>query len=282
MTLGLSDIPGASDAGSALGSALGSVGSDIASAAGPTLDNAAGAVGSTLDSAESDVSGALGDLGASLSTACIQVLPPGFGSLTFQFNPMEYSVSASAMWDSTNQPSSLLGPLAQFQGTGTQTLTMTILLDSTLQHEDIEADVAFLLGTCTPTTISKLMGSPMPASVLFIWGLNPPFMGNMTSVNVNYKMFDPSGKPLRAEVSISIDQAKPQLLPTNPTSGGLAARRTHTVVAGENLALIAHQTLGKPTMWRAIAEANGIDDPMRVGVGTVLVIPSRGEAKGWM
>jgi hypothetical protein len=32
-------------------------------------------------------------------------------------------------------------------------------------------------------------------------------------------------------------------------------------------------------MWRVLAEMNGIDDPLSVGPGTQLLIPSRGDAK---
>ena len=67
--------------------------------------------------------------------------------------------------------------------------------------------------------------------------------------------------------------------PTNPTSGGLATRRTHTVVEGDTLASIAYQEYRDPNKWRALAEANNIDDPMRVKPGTVLIVPDRREAE---
>jgi nucleoid-associated protein YgaU len=41
----------------------------------------------------------------------------------------------------------------------------------------------------------------------------------------------------------------------------------------ETLDFIASQEYGQASHWRHIAEANGIDDPMRVRPGTVLALP---------
>jgi len=41
---------------------------------------------------------------------------------------------------------------------------------------------------------------------------------------------------------------------------------------------LAYKLLGKATYWRAIADLNEIDDPLRLEPGTVLLIPSRADA----
>jgi nucleoid-associated protein YgaU len=51
------------------------------------------------------------------------------------------------------------------------------------------------------------------------------------------------------------------------------------VVAGDSLPSVAHAEYGDPRYWRAIAAANGIDDPARVQPGTHLLLPSPSEAK---
>ncbi|MYW16669.1 LysM peptidoglycan-binding domain-containing protein, partial [Streptomyces sp. SID2955] len=66
----------------------------------------------------------------------------------------------------------------------------------------------------------------------------------------------------------------------NPTSGARTARSTHTVVAGDSLAMLAWREYGDPTAWRTIAEANGIDDPMALVPGTELVVPGMRDAGG--
>jgi nucleoid-associated protein YgaU len=45
------------------------------------------------------------------------------------------------------------------------------------------------------------------------------------------------------------------------------------VVAGDSLASIAYAEYGDAGSWRRLAEANDIDDPLRVRDGAVLHIP---------
>ncbi len=65
----------------------------------------------------------------------------------------------------------------------------------------------------------------------------------------------------------------------NPTSGGPAGRRTRVVVEGDNLQLLSYREYGTSSYWRAVAEANGIDDPLSVRPGARLLMPSREDAR---
>ena len=47
----------------------------------------------------------------------------------------------------------------------------------------------------------------------------------------------------------------------------------HLVREGDSLASIAFAAYGDPTLWRTIAEANEIDDPLRLPRGRALAIP---------
>jgi nucleoid-associated protein YgaU len=50
------------------------------------------------------------------------------------------------------------------------------------------------------------------------------------------------------------------------------------VLEGDTLQSVAYSELGKAAYWRSIAELNGIDDPMRVPPGRVLLIPTVADA----
>ena len=52
------------------------------------------------------------------------------------------------------------------------------------------------------------------------------------------------------------------------------------MVAGDSLASIAYREYGAPAYWRALAEANGIDDPLRLRPGTRLLVPPAEEVVG--
>ena len=60
---------------------------------------------------------------------------------------------------------------------------------------------------------------------------------------------------------------------SNPTSGGISGRRVHTFSAGDTLHSVAYAEYGNPGLWRVLAEANGVDDPLRIAPGTALLIP---------
>jgi nucleoid-associated protein YgaU len=60
----------------------------------------------------------------------------------------------------------------------------------------------------------------------------------------------------------------------NPTSGVLAVSRSHVMVAGDSLPSVAYAEYGDATMWRLLADYNGIDDPMRVAEGATLLLPA--------
>jgi contractile injection system tube protein/LysM domain-containing protein len=117
-----------------------------------------------------------------------------------------------------------------------------------------------------------------PPKVLFNWGGPSAFLieANITQVNVTYNRFSADGTPIRAELTIRLQQ-QPSLLgllATNPTSAGLPGRRSHTVTAGDSLARIATAQYGSPDRWRPIAAANGIDDPLRVRPGDHIYLPN--------
>jgi phage tail-like protein len=109
------------------------------------------------------------------------------------------------------------------------------------------------------------------------WGRGLDLNAKIKSLNASYTRFDPMGNPVRAEVQLSLIVVEASVWGTNPTSGGIPGRSAHTVTADENLQLIAQNQYGSPNRWRDIAEANGIDDPLRLGPGTRLYLPAEPE-----
>lgn len=144
-----------------------------------------------------------------------------------------------------------------------------------------------LVGALAGAAVSAISGGAInllsrPPLVIFQWG--PPdkaffYEGIIHTVNVNYLRFAPDGSPVRAEVTIRM-QEQPSLLSlmaTNPTSAGLPGRKAHTVSSGDSLARIATEQYGAPGRWRQIADCNGIDDPLRVRPGDRVYLPNPGE-----
>jgi nucleoid-associated protein YgaU len=141
-----------------------------------------------------------------------------------------------------------------------------------------------MLGALAGAALSAVTGMNLvsrPPKVIFQWGPPSAFLieAIITAVNVTYNRFGPDGTPVRAEVTVRMQQQPSllALLATNPTSAGLPGRRSHTVTAGDSLARIATAQYGSPGRWRQIAAANDIEDPLRVRPGDQVYLPNSEE-----
>ena len=205
------------------------------------------------------------------------------GSLEFQFNPAEYSVKKSATWNTPQRSmATKSGPKPNFVGSNPQTVGLQIFFDDWESQDDAVAkDIQMLLTWCSPTRDSISNKRPQPPVLHFTWGSNAHLMDHkfyLESVSVKYTMFKPDGTPVRATADISLKEVPHDLGPQNPTSGSIRARRTHLVTEGDTLHSIAAKEYGNPNLWRGVAEFNGIDDPLRLSIGSRVLLPSQEEA----
>lgn len=245
-------------------------------------------------------------VGATLQKATLQQLWPksagGAGrvlpKLTFQFNPKEYSVQKGASWASTPTTGAPETAPPQFSGAEPRSMTVEVFLDATAKGSSdkkatpemrgiaspyqgaagasqLLADIEVLFSCCRP--LEETLGGngkvATPPFVLFSWG-TVSLHAFVKQVSVKYTLFKPDGTPIRATATLTLQEIPKELAKQNPTSGGLAPLRSRTVVAGDSLASIAFAEYGDPRLWRALAEINRIDDPMRLPTGTRLMVPT--------
>jgi hypothetical protein len=203
----------------------------------------------------------------------------GDGELTCAFNPGEYTVTKSAEWRETPTSGAPSAPKPEFVGTRPRTMRMKLLFDAwATDTDDISGDVEKLLEWTNPTAASIAQGRPAPPILSFHWGASTYFDAYLSSVDAQYTMFESDGTPLRATVAVTLVEIPSEPARQNPSSGSLARHRTAMLAAGDSLHSIAHREYGDSTLWRGIAAANRIDDPLRVEIGTTLLIPPRDEA----
>jgi nucleoid-associated protein YgaU len=116
--------------------------------------------------------------------------------------------------------------------------------------------------------------------MMFVWG-SFSFVGILKSVGADYNLFRRDGTPARAKVTVSMIEHMEEPSGQNPTSGGPAGRRSYTLIEGESLQSLAYAEYGDPNLWRAIAEANRIEDPFAMRPGTKVLLPSRDDAQSY-
>lgn len=221
------------------------------------------------------------------------IIEGGGDTVTFTLNPTSLQIRRMAQWTPSPNRSGLgakpfLNSLTtkagqrvlphgpqQFTGGQPATLTMKVWFDDTFEEiPQIVKDLATLNKWCCPPE-QKTGGSHNPETLTFSWG-KLHFVGHIQSLNTTIKLFSSDGDPVRAEVSLTMTEDPPPTGSQNPSSGGLVGRRVRMLAAGDSLQSIAAEELGSPFAWRTLAEANCIDDPLRVAAGTALLIPPPG------
>jgi hypothetical protein len=232
-----------------------------------------------------------GGSGASLVHAFLELREPGakgsttpgppIGKLDFQFNPKELSLTKTAKWERKTSRNRKSAGVPEFQGAEPCSMTLEMFFDAsaTLDNSVVDA-VEKLFICCVPTDKTIQANKGVPPWVVFHWGSVSGFTAYIASVAAKYTLFTAGGVPIRATVTVTLKEIAAEPAKQNPTSGGRMARRSHTVVAGDTLASVAYAEFGDPTLWRVLAEANDLDDPMSLRPGATLLVPPADEIAG--
>jgi hypothetical protein len=199
------------------------------------------------------------------------------------FNPTEYTITKTNTWNFKEVQGASLPP-PEFGGGSPRELSLSLLLDASL------LDGAMTVKVVTDK-LFKMMevadGQPAagarssPPYITFRWGAVDTFKAVCTSLTVAYQLFLPNGEPIRADVKLQLKQAEQASTASsssanqgqNPTTRALAGHGVHTIQDGDTLPSIAYRAYGDATRWRVIADANGVDDPLRLRRGTPLMLP---------
>jgi hypothetical protein len=201
-------------------------------------------------------------------------LKDGTARLTCAFNPREYTISKSATWHKTPAKGAKSAPKPEFVGANPRSMQMELFFEAWESSGDVSQAIDTLMKWTTPTDKSLTDSTPNPPIVVFHWGTKSYFDAYVKQVSAKYTMFEANGTPVRASVTVGFEEVPADPPPkTNPSSGGVAGRRTHLVTGADTLHSVAQGEYGDPALWRGLADANGIDDPLRLRTGTTLLIP---------
>jgi Contractile injection system tube protein len=200
-------------------------------------------------------------------------LKDGSEQLTCAFNPKEYTISKSGSWHKTPAKGAKSAPKPEFVGANPRSMQMELFFDGWESDGDVSKSVDTLLDWTSPTKKSISDNKPNPPIVVFHWGSKAYFDAYVKQVSAKYTLFKPDGTPVRATVSVGFEEVPAEPPKTNPTSGGVAGKRTHVVAGADTLHSVAFGEYGNASLWRGLAAANGIDDPLRLRAGTTLLVP---------
>src|SRR5262245_2050106 len=207
------------------------------------------------------------------------------------FNPNQITIQKSTKWDVKPKNESDTAK-TQFTYGEPATLSMDLFFDTYSDKNNPQVDVRkdkvdgrehtreiFALTTVERVSAQESGELHRPPLCKLVWGkfnISDTFQCEwvLQSLNQRFTLFLPDGTPVRATLGCTFrqwrdDETEAKLL--NKKSADVV--KTRTVRRGDTLSSIAGETYADPTLWRPIAEANRIDSPRALKVGSVLTIP---------
>jgi nucleoid-associated protein YgaU len=213
---------------------------------------------------------------------------PGYTQFNAAYNPTELTFEKQIQFAEITIPG-LDAPLQQFVRGNAEKLNIELFFDTTESGMGLGAtsvttqtDRVFQLVRINPDTHA-------PPIVKFQWNHHIPgdsldpllssqtresFVCVIESIRQKFNLFSPEGIPLRATLALVLREYRPldkQLSELHLQSPDRT--RSHSIAGGETLTAVATAEWNQPAQWRAIADANDLEDPRRLRVGTFLTIP---------
>lgn len=200
---------------------------------------------------------------------------PGGKKVSVQFNPETLKVSFANQLVQPQGGDQAAGNTGrQFVGAGTTKLGLTLWFDVTAMTENAVDDVRRLTQQVvffmTPTPDKKDKKKMVPPAARFVWG-SFLFDGIVEALEESLEFFSPDGKPLRAQVTLTLGQQKILVsqfkgdgkVPSSPGQTPMSQAK-----AGDSLqGMVAKNGQSD---WKGIAAANGIEDPLRLSPGQLI------------
>jgi hypothetical protein len=206
-----------------------------------------------------------------LQKATIKKHIPEGETIEVLFNPNQYQLTRGNQFAEVAVPG-LGAPPLQFIRGNARTLSMQLFFDT---YDPVDANVTqgSDVRQYTQQIINLLeVDSELhaPPICFFNWG-SLSFVGVLERADQTFTMFRSTGIPVRATMDVSLKEVG-QEQAERLQSADFTKR--HVVRRGETLSSIAAEKYGDPALWRPIAEENGLDNPLALQTGQVLVIPA--------
>lgn len=225
-----------------------------------------------------------------LKKATLEYMSTKSGSMVavpVQFNPSEYSISRKVSYK--KQAGLMQEPHPddlQSRGSELANLKVKLTLDTATEFPDyvVKPGLKKYIDSSTELAdicmdLSLLMKmypkSHTQSKVLFAWG-SLEFEGYITSMNINYKMFNRNGFPVRAEIDLDLLGEDKSILSTLGAKPKESPDRTkyRMLRPRDELWMLADEEYQDASCWKEIARENGILNPRKIDYTKQLKVPS--------
>ncbi len=214
--------------------------------------------------------------GGSASKAWFYNLDTQATAFEVQYNPKEFRVEKSLTWQEANNQGLSTNPI-QFQKGAPMTASFDLVFDTTADGANVQKVWVDKLLSLTNANQTPQQGEPAeqdkkrPPALHFQWGTFE-MKCVIESVNTTYLMFATDGTAVRARCSVKLKQWELADFEGSGSSTRFNADKIKlvSVKGGETVSQVAAAN-GVST--RALAQANGITDPLADLTGKVLTVP---------
>ena len=208
----------------------------------------------------------------------------------FQVNPENYRRRFGIQYSNAGRAPGTMSDPGTYNNTTPETFTVDILFDNSgvitqgsllsiaivntfeqAQPEDVTARIELLKNFCY-----NYQSDPhRPYYIRLCWGDESGFFfGVVSSLEIEYKLFRPDGKPIRAMAHLSLTEAEDPAR-TDRRRAQQSPDITHQKVfrAGNELSYMTQQVYRNNTYYIDVARANGLLSFRNIKEGTVLQFP---------
>ncbi|HEX6660516.1 MAG TPA: peptidoglycan-binding protein [Sphingomicrobium sp.] len=211
---------------------------------------------------------------------------PGGKKVDVQFNPESMKVTLANQVEQPKSGDQSAGTAGiQFVGAGNSKLALTLWFDVTAMTDSplddvrrLTRDVVYFMN---PKPSEKDKSKLSPPGMRFSWG-SFIFDGVVEGLEESLEFFSAAGKPLRASISLTMVQQK-ILVAKFEDSGVLQGRpgqRPFTAAKQNQSLQQMADASGKGGNWQPIADANGIEDPLRMPPGKLIDLDAKVDVGG--
>ncbi len=198
------------------------------------------------------------------------------GSFTLPVNPEQYSEKRQLKYD-TSKGIGSQGTNSKYGMTEPEELKLDFIFDNT---GAVEGNM--LQGTAVKTQVQNFLGTVYfmhgdihkPKFLKLQWGDSLTFPCVMTSLDVNYVLFNKEGEPLRAKLSATflnyIEEEK-RIALEDKSSPDLTHVRQ--VMSNDRLDLMTYKIYGDPNYMLQVAQQNGLTSVRRLRTGQQISFP---------
>ena len=214
--------------------------------------------------------------------------PPAGPPFIAQFNPTDYTDALELELNTDQIPHGADGNEAKVKGFKPRTWTLKLLFEGSGATSATGLPLGIPSSSLSVVAQIELFKATVGFSgethrqrfLQLTWGRL--FMTcALESFSVNYKLFDPAGLPIRAELDATFKEHKDpevQALEKNLASPDIA--HAHLVLENEKLPNIVHDTYRSPDRYIAVARANSLDTVRGLQSGSELRLPPVRSANG--